>query len=95
LIGLAREANNHTQTMAAAAVGVSQTTWNHWEKHLRLPTVYESAKIVQFYFKGREEEMAGIYIKATDDWDRMGPPVPTRSYDTPNGKSGEPHRRRR
>lgn len=93
LIGMAREERNDSQTKAAAHAGVSQTKWNHWEKHIVLPTVDEMDHIIHTYFPNERTKMAAIYKAAADDWERMGPPVPTRSYNTPGGKPGDPHER--
>jgi DNA-binding XRE family transcriptional regulator len=93
LIGLAREDANHTQTKAAAFVGVSQTKWNHWEKSVALPSVEEMDSIIQLYFAHDRSKMSERYLRAVEDWDRLKPPVPTRTYDTPGGKSGDPYRR--
>jgi DNA-binding XRE family transcriptional regulator len=98
LIGLRREELGQSQTEAGATVGVSQTKWNHWEKHLAFPRPDQLEAILYSYFNdGTDIDTLWVraaFQRATEDWKRLGPPVPTRSYDTPKGKKGEPHTRR-
>lgn len=94
LIGMERESLNLSQTATAASCGVSQTTWNHWEKGLRFPNEVEFARIVEI-FDLPATKTSDVYRRSWSDWKRLGAPAVTRTYRTPGGTSTDRHPRER
>lgn len=94
LFGIEREEKNLSQTITAVMSGVSQTTWNHIEKCILFPTPDQFDRAVRGLDLD-ERKMQDIYRRAAADWERLGPPAATRTYNTRDGSSVDAHQQKR